>query len=156
MSITAIKAAVMDRLNTLDEPGQVVDFPGAELDAEVTGDFSGFFTSVTRGAVEQERRTMGGRQDRTHEIQIDVYLPMDVSSDAGASASEAKFDARVDAILQLFSDGPNLGGLVGRSEPPQADPDANGIRFYRGAVQCRYRRISWRVSENTAYSPAAA
>jgi peptidoglycan hydrolase-like protein with peptidoglycan-binding domain len=156
MSITAIKAAIIARLNTLDDPGQVVDFPGAEMDAEASGAFTGFFTSVTRGAVEQARRTMGGRQDRIHQIQIDVYLPMDVSSDAGASANEAKFDARIDAILQLFSDGPNLGGLIGRSDPPQATEDANGIRFYRGAVQCRYRRITWAAAENAAYAPLAA
>lgn len=155
MSITAIKTEVVRLLNTLTSPGQVEDFPGAELDAEVTGTFTGFYTSVIRNGVTQRRRTMGGsgagKMDRSHRLDIDVYLPMDVSGGVAASANEATFDARVDAILHLLSDAPGLGGLVGRSDPPEAMDDPTGIRFYRGVVQCRYRRIRWELAENSGY-----
>ncbi|HEY3265776.1 MAG TPA: hypothetical protein VGM37_02530 [Armatimonadota bacterium] len=155
MSIAAIKAKIVELLYNLPEPGQVVAFPGAELDAEAAGDFSGFFTSITRNGITQTRRTLGGsgagKMDRVHAIDIDVYLPMDVSSGAGAAANEERFDARIDAILQALASRTSLDGLASRSEPPHALEDSNGIRFYRGVVQCRYRRIRWEVTEDARY-----
>ncbi|HEY3267341.1 MAG TPA: hypothetical protein VGM37_10470 [Armatimonadota bacterium] len=155
MSIAAIKAKIVELLFALPQPGQVVAFPGAELDAAAAGDFSGFFTSITRNGVSQTRRTLGGsgagKMDRVHAIDIDVYLPMDVSSNQAAAGAEERFDQRVDAILQALADHPRLFGLVSRSEPPRALEDANGIRFYRGVIQCRYRRIRWEVAEEARY-----
>ena len=155
MGIAAIKAKIVELLQALPDAGQVVDFPGGLMEAEATGQFSGFYTEVVRNGVAQSRRTMGGsgagRMDRGHTVNIDVWLPMDVHNGAAQSALEAKFDTRIDAVLQLLADNPGLDGIVGRSEPPQALDDPVGIRLWRGALQCRWRRIRWDVQENTSY-----
>lgn len=146
MSVAAIKAAVVALVEGA-VTGQVATYPGAVLEAEGTGDFSGVFVSVTRNGVYQASRTIGGKADRVHQMDIDVYLPLPLTG-MEASAAEEAFDSLVDGILDALWRDPTLGGLVMKSGPPSALEDATGVRLYRGVALCRYRRIRWEVTES--------
>lgn len=144
--VASIKTAIVAKLNALEDPGQVTDYPGALLDMEGDPLQAGeFITVVVRNGTSEQVQTVGraGRNARTYNIEIHLHLPWDETNGA---LCEARFDDRMEAVSDMFLLDPTLGGLVSLSDPLLwvDDPDL-GFRTVRGGVLARYRRGVLRV-----------
>ena len=91
---------------------------------------------------------MGGKSSRTYTIEIHVHLPWDEQRPA---VCEAAFDARLEAISDLFRDRPSLGGAAHVTDPLQwADSDTHFVTI-RGAVLARWKKGILRAMETRPY-----
>lgn len=148
MAFAEIQSYVVDRLNTLPGVGQVDAHPGGVLAGEATGALSGFLTVVVRGGTSETARTMGGQTSLVHTVEIHVHRVWDEQDPAGC---EAAFDARLEAISDLFRSETTMDGLCALCEPVQwLESDAHFVTI-RGALLARWKKGILRVTETKRF-----
>lgn len=92
---------------------------------------------------------MGGKASRVYTLEIHVHLPWDEQSPDGC---EDAFDARLEAISDLFRSAGTLGGAAHITEPLQwAESDTHFVTI-RGAVLARWKKGILRVLETLPYT----